>query len=532
MRVRFTRYLPGFAPVALSVSALLLGLPGAACAGEFDIGASGGATFMDPLEVLGDGWTVIPYATYWFNPTLGGEIDLGVLGGGTQVQRPDAFQYMAYTPRVNVVGRLFPDKGVQPLLSVGLGAFAKQVDDATRSDGVACLDTGCLGLPTGTNLDLDLLADAGPGVQIPLGDPETSLFALRADVRWLLNIGSENFENHGDSFLDWETSAGILLRFGGPSDSDKDGIKDDEDKCVDQAEDVDNFQDDDGCPDSDNDNDGLNDSADLKCPNDAEDRDSFEDEDGCPDPDNDSDTVLDAQDLCPMTAGLAEFKGCPDTDKDGVEDSTDECVNDAGPAASHGCPDKDGDLVPDARDACPDQKANEGIDPDRSDGCPAKVFVTGKEIKITETVQFDTGKATIKPVSDGLLDDVVRVLQKYPGIKKIQVEGHTDDQGDDARNMKLSQDRADAVKKYLVDHGVAPERLVSKGFGETSPIADNKTADGRATNRRVAFEILEQDMSEKAKNRVLEKVEDNQAAPAPAPPAAPAPAPAPSPPKP
>jgi outer membrane protein OmpA-like peptidoglycan-associated protein len=483
---------------------LAAGAPGVAHAGEVTVGASGGAVWVDSLEVIGNGVTVVPNAAYWFNPGIAAEIDVGVIMGDTQIARPEAFGYSVITPRVNLVGRLFPEKRFQLLLSLGAGAVLKKIDDQ-----------GQLRLPTGDATDLDVLGNAGPGFLLPFGkDPETSVVALRGDVRWLLNVGTENFENHGDAFLDWETTAGLLFRFGAKKDSDNDGILDEADHCIDQAEDMDTFEDDDGCPDLDNDKDGVEDAAD-QCQDKAEDKDSFEDTDGCPEDDNDKDGVVDSMDACADVFGVAAFKGCPDGDGDGVADADDECPKDAGKAEAGGCPDKDGDRVPDARDACPDKPANVGADPARSDGCPSRVFVAEKAIQITETVEFDTGKATIKPASFGLLDDIVRTLQKFPGIKKIQVEGHTDNAGDDAKNLKLSQERAAAVVKYLTDHGIDANRLVAKGFGETDPIADNATKDGQAKNRRVEFEILEQDMSQKAKDRLKDK--DLPAAPAPAP---------------
>ncbi len=470
---------------------ILLGVSPVALAGEVGVGVSGGTVLMDALEVLGPNVTVVPSVSYWVDPSVAIEVDVGVISGKTQYfYGEDPFSYFALTPRVNLVGRLFQGERVQPLLSLGAGAFLKSVDDG-----------GVLELPTGDALDVDVLGNAGPGLLVPIGDPENATVNLRADLRWLLNIGSENWQNHGDAFLDWEATAGVYFLFGGPKDSDKDGFADDEERCPDQAEDLDSFEDDDGCPESDNDKDGALD-ADDKCPIEAEDKDGFEDADGCAEADNDKDGVLDDADQCRDVAGTAVFGGCPDSDSDGLQDSEDECPTAAGAIAAFGCPDKDGDFVPDARDACPDVKANEGSDPSRSDGCATKVFVSDKSLKITETVEFDSGKATIKPVSHALLDEVVRVLGKFPGIKRVQVEGHTDNVGDDAKNMKLSQDRADAVKTYLVSHGVAEGRLVAKGFGETAPIADNKTKEGQAVNRRVAFEILEQDVSDRAKKRL------------------------------
>ena len=335
------------------------------------------------------------------------------------------------------------------------------------------------------------------------------------------------------------------------NDKDNDGIVDSDDKCPEDPEDKDGFQDTDGCPDPDNDGDGLPDAAD-KCPNEAEDKDGYQDDDGCPDPDNDGDGVLDgedkcpnepgekayagcpapdrdkdtvpdAKDLCPDVPGKVELGGCPDRDGDGIEDDKDKCPDQPGPAATGGCPDKDGDGIVDASDRCPDNAGPVDLKgcPDRDkdgipdiddkcpdepetingfqddDGCPDKgvvlVTVTKEKIELNQTVFFDTGKASIKPVSFTLLDAVAQVMKAHGEIKKILVEGHTDDQGPDDFNMDLSKRRAASVMTYLIDHGITGERLASEGYGETKPIADNKTKSGREKNRRVELKILEQE---------------------------------------
>ncbi|MBK7761731.1 MAG: OmpA family protein [Deltaproteobacteria bacterium] len=131
-----------------------------------------------------------------------------------------------------------------------------------------------------------------------------------------------------------------------------------------------------------------------------------------------------------------------------------------------------------------------GVEDD--DGCPedGRAKLSGKRIEITERVYFDTGKTTIKPESYGLLDEVAQVLAQNPQITLLRVEGHTDDQGADLNNLKLSQGRAEEVRNYLIQRGVSPDRLVAAGFGEGQPVASNKTEDGRATNRRVEFIVL------------------------------------------
>ncbi|HET9627602.1 MAG TPA: OmpA family protein [Kofleriaceae bacterium] len=249
----------------------------------------------------------------------------------------------------------------------------------------------------------------------------------------------------------------------GPGDLDGDGILDNVDKCPREPEDKDGFQDEDGCPDLDNDGDGIPDTAD-KCPNEPEDRDGFEDEDGCPDPDNDKDGILDTADKCPNEP----------EDKDGFEDED-------------GCPDPDNDKdgVLDGDDKCP---LEFGVPPD---GCPKKynlVVVTEAKIELKQTVFFDTNRATIKAVSFALLNDVAQAMKDNPKIA-VEVQGHTDSVGNDNFNLKLSQKRAESVRAYLIKKGVTSDRMVAKGYGENVPIADNRTAAGRAQNRRVEFVI-------------------------------------------
>jgi outer membrane protein OmpA-like peptidoglycan-associated protein len=120
---------------------------------------------------------------------------------------------------------------------------------------------------------------------------------------------------------------------------------------------------------------------------------------------------------------------------------------------------------------------------------PARVAIRAKKLQLEDKVFFDTGKTTIKPASFPILDEVAAVMKDHPDVKKVIIEGHTDSKGSKARNLKLSQGRAEAVRTYLVDKGVGPDRLAAKGFGASRPIADNATAKGREDNRRVEFVI-------------------------------------------
>ena len=253
-------------------------------------------------------------------------------------------------------------------------------------------------------------------------------------------------------------------------DLDEDGILDTRDNCPAEPEDKDGFQDLDGCPDLDNDGDGIADTTD-RCPLDAEDKDGYSDEDGCPDLDNDGDGKLDPDDKCPNGA----------EDVDSFEDED-------------GCPDLDNDKdrIPDASDKCPlEPETWNGLDDE--DGCPDETLakIEHGKIVIAQKIFFDTGKATIKPASFPVLDAVAAILKVNPEIKKVAIEGHTDDVGSDKRNLKLSDDRAKSVMAWLVVNGIAAERLTAQGYGETRPAVVGKTKEAREANRRVEFIIGE-----------------------------------------
>jgi len=252
-------------------------------------------------------------------------------------------------------------------------------------------------------------------------------------------------------------------------DADGDGIADADDRCPNEAEDFDGFEDDDGCPDLDNDGDGIAD-ADDECPNDAEDIDGFQDDDGCPDLDNDGDGIADAEDRCPNEIGPAENNGCPD-------------------------PDSDGDGVPDRTDNCPKEPGTV-----ENQGCQAKqlVKIGDDKLEIIEKVYFRKGSAKLQKRSWALLDNVALVLNAHPEIKKVRVEGHTDKSGSFSYNMRLSRKRAETVIRYLVGRGgVRRSRLVAKGLGPKQPLVpDATTKEERALNRRVEFHIVEKDESD------------------------------------
>jgi outer membrane protein OmpA-like peptidoglycan-associated protein len=204
-----------------------------------------------------------------------------------------------------------------------------------------------------------------------------------------------------------------------------------------------------------------------------------------PEEDRDKDGIIDKEDQCPDEAGVTALKGCPDGDGDGVADKMDACPTLAGPVNQQGCPDSDGDGIADNVDKCPKVAGIKEMK-----GCPALKEETKKLFEKALTgIQFESGSAVIKKTSFSILDQVVTVMNENPEYN-LEVHGHTDSQGDDAKNLKLSDDRAHAVRDYLVAKGVAEKRLRYEGHGETMPVADNATSAGRAKNRRVEFKVM------------------------------------------
>jgi OOP family OmpA-OmpF porin len=213
---------------------------------------------------------------------------------------------------------------------------------------------------------------------------------------------------------------------------------------------------------------------------------------GCP-ADTDSDGVLDKDDFCPREPGPAP-KGCPDLDPDhdGVPLPCDQCPKEVGVKPT-GCPirDTDGDGIFDDKDKCPDKPETKNGFEDE-DGCPDTIPEAVKKFSgVVEGISFDKNKATIRPQSKNTLNNAAKVMKEYPSIM-LEISGHTSSEGDAAVNQRLSQERAEAVKQWLVDNGgVPPERIKTRGAGAEEPIANNKTAAGREKNRRIEFKVLQ-----------------------------------------
>ncbi|WP_241759553.1 OmpA family protein [Pyxidicoccus parkwayensis] len=269
--------------------------------------------------------------------------------------------------------------------------------------------------------------------------------------------------------------------------------------CALGPEDFDGFQDDDGCLDPDDDGDGILDGPDV-CPGEAETFNGYQDEDGCPDDPNAWKPVAtNSQPVEPPAPLKLPPPAVVDSDGDGLVDTEDRCPNAAedvdGFEDGDGCPDPDNDRdgVADAVDACPlEAEVINGVKDD--DGCPDKgqsqVRVEGSRIVILDKVYFATGKDVILARSHPLLKQVASVLKANPQLQLVRVEGHTDDQGSDEKNLDLSQRRANNVRAFLVKEGILPVRLEAVGYGETKPVDTNETAKGRENNRRVEFNIV------------------------------------------
>lgn len=259
-----------------------------------------------------------------------------------------------------------------------------------------------------------------------------------------------------------------------PIDTDGDGIPDIDDACP-TVPGIAKFN---GCPDTDSD--GIEDSKD-ECPTVP----GLAEFNGCPD--RDGDGIPDHKDACPDVKGIAKYGGCPDPDRDGdgIINEKDKCPDVPGTFAAQGCPDRDGDGVADADDKCPDVPG-----PASNKGCPEiKEEVKKRLAFAAKAIQFETGKAVIKPVSFKILDEVASILKEYP-YYDVNVEGNTDNVGKPEANLKLSKERAAAAVAYLVGKGIPASRMVAEGYGDTKPVGDNKTAAGRAQNRRVDFNLL------------------------------------------
>ncbi len=366
-----------------------------------------------------------------------------------------------------------PEALVQPFLAVGAGYVLEQFKD------------GYAQFPVGLGLNIRAFKYA--------------YFHVQGEYRKALADDRDNIQaSAGFVTLLHKAAPKVVL----PPDRDKDGTPDQLDQCPDLAGPAVAR----GCPDADND--GVADTAD-DCPTDP----GTVELRGCPDTDGDG--IVDKDDNCPTEAGPVDNRGCPapkDTDGDGMTDDKDQCPTIAG--TNNGCPDTDGDGLADNFDKCPTVAGlpqNNGCPEPDTDGdgvadkldkCPLTPGLTTNfgcpEIKqetkerlafVTKAVQFETARAMLKNQSYAILDELLSILREYPDYK-LSIEGHTDNVGEEGRNLVLSTERAKACYDYLIFKGIQPERLRTAGYGEARPVEDNKTAAGRELNRRVEFELI------------------------------------------
>ncbi len=387
-----------------------------------------------------------------------------------------------WQPMATLQYRFAPGSSFSPWLGGGLGITSWKITDQRGVDSVGLFPGGDPVMGYDKNGERAELkgTDFTIGLELGLDLFLSEKWALNLGGRYHLTPGNE-LDNAGMSHywgpdhVDANTAMvegmfGLTYWFGG-SDRDHDGVPNKIDKCPDQPEDMDGYNDLDGCPDIDNDKDGILDEND-RCPNSAEDLDGFKDSDGCPDPDNDEDGIVDGRDECPDQPedldGFEDEDGCPD-------------------------PDNDGDGVIDAQDQCPDTPAGMQVD---EKGCqlvtapetitPAVVAAPAAlpQGRVLEGVNFASGSAELLPESIDVLLELAFTLQENP-TRRIEVRGHTDATGDAALNLDLSQRRAQAVRDKLIEMGIDPGRVTAVGYGQEFPIADNGTREGRARNRRV-----------------------------------------------
>jgi outer membrane protein OmpA-like peptidoglycan-associated protein len=394
--------------------------------GEYSLGIKGGsATYLGDIDDRH--FSPYDYGAISIDRWMNERFALGILAGLPRllaIDRPYYFESHV----LNISGLL----KIRPFGKTSLSPYLFGGIEVIRFSPV---DEGGNKLPNNLADEYDLTQ-----ASIPLGGGISFFLSeqLSFDVEGVYHypftdyIDDWDVGDSNDAYV--VSSVGLTWYFGGkPKDTDGDGIIDDLDRDPLHPEDFDGYRDTDGAPDPDNDGDGILDIYD-KAPLEPEDQDGYMDSDGVPDPDNDGDGISDVNDRCPDKAEV--FNGY-----------------------------KDGD-------GCPDRKP--------------EIEVKKGEAVVLEGVFFMTGSAELTPESQSTLDKVVRTLRDNPEIE-VEIRGYTDNTGPYEYNLTLSQQRADSVKQYLVDNGIAEYRIGTKGFGPENPVASNDTREGRAKNRRIEF---------------------------------------------
>lgn len=416
------------------------------------LGALSLSTYVSPSFNLGiqGSFGKFGYKGSYLNPLMDATQDIEF--GGNKY---DGFMFLEY--KLNNGYILSKNSKFAPFLTAGIG-LAGYLEN--NNDGKI------------QPFPVDLITPVGAGLKYQFTDN----LALQYKYQYSFTNHDEHdltrMVDNNDGF--GEHLLGIVISLGGKAkDSDGDGVPDKKDMCPNTPAGI--QVDASGCP-LDRDGDGIADYQD-ECPDVA----GLKALNGCPD--SDGDGVTDSKDMCPDTpAGVkVDAKGCPiDRDGDGVADYLDKCPDVVGVPLFNGCPDTDGDGVPDYKDKCPTEAG-----PVENNGCPEEAHVL---VQSLEGIQFEFDSDVIKPESYPTLDAAVETLKSKTEFN-LDVSGHTDNIGDDAYNQNLSERRANAVVKYLTDKGISAARLKAAGFGETQPVAENETPEGRAKNRRVDFKV-------------------------------------------
>ncbi len=458
---------------------------------------------FDQIEVGGG-----LYLSKYLNPSfdLVGRFSVGeinYIGDEDSKFEGKHFHTTMFTSDLNLVykfanGYLIPEDFIlNPFVTAGVGAFYAAAEGKTT-------DWNKFYSKKRVRTPLDLYA----GLGFKIRATKALSVVLQSGCHFPMSDRIDG-ETAGGGISDqvFEHSLGLEMSIANPQDSDGDGIPDKRDRCPDTPEGVD--VDRHGCP-LDNDQDGIPNYQDS-CPDVA----GLIRFNGCPDTDGDG--VMDKEDECPNEKGMKRFKGCPDTDKDAIGDRDDECPEDPGPLEMNGCPcnykpmencgDDDNDGVTNALDKCPDTPAgyqvdkdgcpldddNDGV-PNQMDKCPDVPGIhdgcpeAGGAIINPENVEFDTGKATLRPKSNETLNQIAQILLDRPTLN-LEISGYTDSDGSDAFNLDLSKRRAAACRDYLVQKGVSINRIKANGYGENNPVATNSTREGKQRNRRTEFKI-------------------------------------------